>query len=362
MAGDPTARNTVVRLAAVHKTYRLYDHPSARLRELFTGKPRHTAFQALRDISFTVGRGETVGVVGENGSGKSTLLKLIAGVVKPTAGTLTRHGRVSAVLELGAGFDPEFSGRSNARLNSAIMGFSPRQVEERLERIEAFAEIGEFMDRPVKTYSTGMLARLAFACAVHLDPDILLVDEALAVGDMFFQAKCMAHMRHMIEEQGTTLLFVSHDTVAVTQLCTKALYLEQGRNKAWGQALEVTDAYRRDVQLKLSRRVSELSPAVVTPPTPGQRGHSPSHPRCSRRSRLSQFSRLVRPPRCSRFPCFPSFPRLSRCPGRPAPGRGRLSGRRHLGSASGPGPLRPGPGQISQRGGHRRRRESSKLL
>lgn len=267
MTGDPKARDTVVRLAAVHKTYRLYDHPSARLRELFSGKPRHTAFQALADISFDVGRGETLGVVGANGSGKSTLLKLIAGVVKPSGGTLTRHGRVSAVLELGAGFDPEFSGRSNARLNSAIMGFSPRQVEERLERIAAFAEIGEFMDRPVKTYSTGMLARLAFACAVHLDPDILLVDEALAVGDMFFQAKCMAHMRHMIEEQGTTLLFVSHDTVAVTQLCTKALYLEQGRIKAWGQALEVTDAYRRDVQLKLSRRFAELSPAMVTPPT-----------------------------------------------------------------------------------------------
>ena len=262
--GSPDDADVAVRLDRVGKAYRLYEHPGLRLLEMVTRKTRHTAFEALSGLTFAVRRGETVGIVGENGSGKSTLLKLIAGVLNPTSGLLTRNGRVAAVLELGAGFDPAFSGRSNARLGSALMGYSPRQIDERLERIEDFAEIGEFMDRPVRTYSSGMLARLAFACAVHQDPDILLVDEALAVGDMFFQAKCLEHLRRMIRNQGTTLLFVSHDVVVVNQLCSKALYLEKGRIKAWGQALEVTDAYRRDVQLRRSGQT-----ARATGPDPG---------------------------------------------------------------------------------------------
>jgi ABC-type polysaccharide/polyol phosphate transport system ATPase subunit len=202
--------------------------------------------EALRDVGFEVARGEAFGVIGSNGSGKSTLLKLIAGTSKPTAGTLAVNGRVSALLELGAGFHPDFTGRENAYLNGSLLGLSRKRMDAVAPSIEAFADIGRFFDAPVKTYSSGMYARLGFAVAVHLEPDVLLVDEVLAVGDEYFQHKCFAKIA-AFQREGRTIVLVSHDLGAVSRLCERAMWLDGGRVAQLGPVRDVMNAYQRTV-------------------------------------------------------------------------------------------------------------------
>lgn len=226
----------------VGKQFLMFQRPQDRLwQALFPRKKRGKTFDALRDVSFTVQRGETVGIIGRNGSGKSTLLQMICGTLRPTTGQIAVNGRVAALLELGAGFNPEFSGRDNVYLNGAIMGLSRQDIDARLDAILAFAEIGEFIDQPVKTYSSGMYVRLAFAIIAHVDADILIIDEALAVGDALFTQKCMRFLRQF-KENGT-ILFVSHDSSAVTNLCDRAVWLHQGQLRALGEAKEVCEQY-----------------------------------------------------------------------------------------------------------------------
>ena len=234
----------IVEFSRLSKSYPIYSSAGLRLKELATLNRRsfHTDYWALRDISFTVNRGETFCIVGENGSGKSTLLQICAGILEPTEGTSTVTGRVSALLELGAGFNPEFTGRDNVYLNGAILGFSRKAMDLRFHEIEAFAEIGDFIDRPVKTYSSGMVVRLAFAVAIHVDPEILLVDEALAVGDTWFRQRCMRKV-HELRSKGITILFVSHSTGDIKALGDRALWLENGRMMAIGKTDLVVSKY-----------------------------------------------------------------------------------------------------------------------
>ncbi len=222
----------------------MYAAPRDRLKELVTLNTRrfHTDFWALRDVAFEVHRGETFCVVGENGSGKSTLLQICAGILAPTSGTVSVRGRVAALLELGAGFNPEFSGKENVYLNGAILGLSAKEMDRRFPEIEAFAEIGDFIHQPVKTYSSGMAVRLAFAVSIHVDPEILLVDEALAVGDIYFRQRCMRKV-HELRERGVTILFVSHATGDVKALGDRAMWLDKGTVRALGKTDLVVAQY-----------------------------------------------------------------------------------------------------------------------
>ena len=224
------------------KNYRIYSKPSARLKELIFRRRCHQDFWALREVDFQVEQGATFGIVGENGSGKSTLLQIIAGTMTPTTGSVALSGRVAALLELGAGFNSEFTGRENAVLNAAIMGLGREEIDRKMPEIEQFAEIGSFMDQAVKTYSSGMYVRLAFATAINLDPEILLVDESLAVGDVYFQQRCVRRLRRMRDE-GKTILLVSHDVAAIRNLCDAAIWLEQGRIRDRGAPDKVTARY-----------------------------------------------------------------------------------------------------------------------
>ena len=208
----------------------------------FRGRIYHTPFWAVRDVSFEIERGCCLGIIGENGSGKSTLLSIVAGVTSPTEGSLAIDGRISALLELGSGFNPEFTGRENIFLNASIFGFSDSQTRERIPSIERFAEIGEFVDRPLKTYSTGMFLRLAFAVAIHMDPDILIVDEALSVGDMFFQQRCIRRIQQL-KSEGVTILFVSHDLAAVRSLADRTIWMDHGRARMDGPTDDVVSKY-----------------------------------------------------------------------------------------------------------------------
>jgi ABC-type polysaccharide/polyol phosphate transport system ATPase subunit len=228
----------------VSKLYRLYRTPFDRIRELnpLRKTPLHTDFWALRDISFSVERGETVSLVGPNGCGKSTLLQVISGILQPTTGRVVTRGRVAALLELGAGFNPEFSGRENVFINGEIMGIPRAEMERNLPLIESFAEIGEFIERPVKEYSSGMYVRLAFSTAIHVNPDILIVDEALAVGDAVFANRCIRKFEELREKK-TTVLFVSHDLGLVKQLSNRAIFLLNGRIEAEGEPKHVIDKY-----------------------------------------------------------------------------------------------------------------------
>ncbi len=237
----------IIQAQGLSKTYRLYDRPYQRLLQSLSGERRryYREFSALKDVSFELQRGETLGIIGTNGAGKSTLLQLLCGTLEPSAGQVQVQGRIAALLELGAGFNPEFSGRENIHINAAILGLTPRQIEERTEDIIAFADIGDFIDRPVKTYSSGMYVRLAFSVVVHVDPHILIVDEALAVGDALFQFKCMSRMRRMLDE-GVSLLFTSHDISAIKALCQRTLWLEKGQIRMLGATSEVTRAYDQD--------------------------------------------------------------------------------------------------------------------
>jgi lipopolysaccharide transport system ATP-binding protein len=218
----------VISLKNISKCYKRYARPVDRLKEiLLPDRSYAQEFWALRDINLEVPQGETLGIIGQNGSGKSTLLQIIAGTLTPTTGEVFVNGRVSALLELGSGFNPEFTGRQNVFFNGQILGLSREEIEAKFDEIAAFADIGDFIDQPVKTYSSGMFVRLAFAVAVSVNPDILIVDEALAVGDIYFQQKCFERIRSL-RDLGTTLLFVSHDSTAVHKLCNRALLMETG--------------------------------------------------------------------------------------------------------------------------------------
>lgn len=225
------AEKPVISVRNLSKSYRIYDHPLARLKQALSFGTRryYREFEALQDISFDIYKGETVGIIGRNGSGKSTLLQLICGIRKPTRGEVTIDGRVSALLELGAGFHPEFTGRENVYMQGAIMGYTRQSMEARFDEIAAFADIGDFIEQPVKTYSSGMFVRLAFATAVSVEPDILVVDEALAVGDMAFQQKSFDHLSRMIKRSGMTVILVSHELRQIQRFCPRAILLDHGR-------------------------------------------------------------------------------------------------------------------------------------
>ncbi|HUU41817.1 MAG TPA: ABC transporter ATP-binding protein, partial [Desulfatiglandales bacterium] len=233
-----------IRIQNLTKTYRLYDSHADRVKEAFHPfrKKYYRTFNALTDVSFDVKRGETLGIIGRNGSGKSTLLQIICGTLQPTSGSIEVRGRVSALLELGAGFNPEFTGRQNLYINGAILGLKREEIESRFDDIAAFADIGDFIDQPVKTYSSGMYVRLAFAIAISVDPDILAVDEALAVGDIYYQHKCMHRMKELIQK-GTTIVFVSHDMGSIKSLCKEAILLDNGLISKKGEAEEVVNEY-----------------------------------------------------------------------------------------------------------------------
>lgn len=234
----------VVQVQSVSKKFRLFASPKERLFEALHPfrKQYHHEFWALRNISFEVRPGEVVGILGRNGSGKSTLLQIVCGVMQPTNGEARVDGRIAALLELGAGFNPEFTGRDNVILNGAIMGFSRKEMLRRLPEIEAFADIGEFFDQPVKTYSSGMFVRVAFAAAIHVDPDLLVVDEALAVGDAKFQRKCLLQLEK-IRANGAAIIFVSHSLETITSLCSRAIILENGSLVCDGQPKVVAEQY-----------------------------------------------------------------------------------------------------------------------
>ncbi|HEX8071993.1 MAG TPA: ABC transporter ATP-binding protein [Pyrinomonadaceae bacterium] len=235
-----------LRVEGVAKQYRIYERPADRLKETLTrGRlKRHREFWALKGISFELARGTTAGIVGPNGSGKSTLLQIVAGTLDPTHGRVWLAGRVAALLELGAGFNPEFTGVENVYLNAALHGFSKAETARRLPDIERFAEIGDFIRQPVKTYSSGMYVRLAFAIAVNADPDILVVDEALSVGDTIFQHRCVRRIKEM-QARGVTILFVSHEPTLVRALCQRAILLYQGEALADGTPTDVLNRYQR---------------------------------------------------------------------------------------------------------------------
>ncbi len=229
----------------VTKIYRLYNKPSDRLLETFCPKKsRHRDFYALNGVSFNVEKGTTVGVIGTNGSGKSTILKIITGVLTPSAGEVKVNGTVSALLELGAGFNMEYTGLENIYMNGTMMGFTRQQMEEKLPEILAFADIGEFVDQPVKSYSSGMFVRLAFALAINVEPDILIVDEALSVGDVFFQAKCY-HKMEEIRKRGTTIVMVTHDMSSIIKYCDKVVLLNRGDKLAEGEPGKMVDLYKK---------------------------------------------------------------------------------------------------------------------
>lgn len=238
--------DVAIRLSGLSKAYPIFERPEHRLLQMLArGRRRYyKEFWALRDIDLTVFRGETVGIIGANGSGKSTLLQIICGSLTPTAGELTVNGAISALLELGTGFNPEFTGRENVFINSAILGRSQQQTRLLLPEIEAFADIGEFIDRPVKTYSSGMYARLAFSVAIHVEPDILIVDEILSVGDAPFARKCFARI-DKLKQQGGTILFVSHNTGQVLDLCNRAIVLHKGSTLFIGETRQAVSYYQK---------------------------------------------------------------------------------------------------------------------
>jgi lipopolysaccharide transport system ATP-binding protein len=235
-----------LRVEGVSKQYRIYDYPSDRLKEMVTrGRwKRHREFWALRDISFEIEAGTTTGIIGPNGSGKSTLLQIITGTLEPTHGNVWHEGRIAALLELGAGFNPEFTGIENIFMNAALIGFSRSETEALIPEIERFAEIGDFIRQPVKTYSSGMYVRLAFSIAISAAPRILIIDEALAVGDAVFQHRCMRRIREM-QESGVTIFFVSHDPGAVRALCSRAILLNAGRMESDGKPADVLNHYNK---------------------------------------------------------------------------------------------------------------------
>ena len=265
--------DAVIRISGLAKSYRIYERPADRLLELVNPfHPRGTDFLALQGIDLTVQAGESVGIVGRNGSGKSTLLQLICGLSQPNAGRVAVRGRVAGLLELGAGFNPDFTGRENVQLTATILGLRKHEIAARFDAIAAFAGIGPFMDRPVQEYSSGMQARLAFAVCAHVNPDILVIDEALAVGDAAFQRQCNRYLRKF-HESGGTLLFVSHDETAVRDLCERAVWLDRGRLLADGPSGEVCGRYSKALKESIgtAQATRPGEPWAVVPPPPAVR-------------------------------------------------------------------------------------------
>ena len=264
-------RDPVIKLENISKCYRIFENPQDRFKQAIRDRfgrwmwtqshePLFREHWALRDIGFEIASGEAVGILGRNGAGKSTLLQIIAGTLTPSSGEVSIKGRVTALLELGSGFNPEFTGRENVFHNAQILGMSREDVEDRFDDIAGFADIGDFLDQPVKTYSSGMMMRLAFAVQTSVSPQILIVDEALSVGDMFFQAKCMARISKLVDS-GVALLFVSHDISTVRQLCRRAILLDGGQVRAVGSAADVSDEY---VKLELEFRNLSAQNSVAT--------------------------------------------------------------------------------------------------
>jgi len=246
MYSKPT--ESIISFKQISKCYPIYSRPSDRLKQMIWRgrKSFYKDFWALKEVSFEVLKGQTIGIIGRNGSGKSTILQIIAGTLTPTKGSLQVAGRIAALLELGSGFNPEFTGRENAIMNCTIMGLSKAEIKSVLPFIEQFAEVGEFIDQPVKVYSSGMYLRLAFACAVHVNPDILIIDEALAVGDAQFQLKCMDKMKSF-KQAGKTILFVSHDSYVIRNFCDQVIWMKQGRICMQGAANQVVENYQDEM-------------------------------------------------------------------------------------------------------------------
>lgn len=249
--------NIAIQISNLTKIYKIFDKPTDRVKESLNpfGKRYSRDFYALRDVSVSIYKGETIGVIGKNGAGKSTLLKMITGVLTPTSGNITVNGRIASLLELGAGFNPEMTGIENIYFNGTIMGYTKEEMDAKVEEIVDFADIGDFIHQPVKMYSSGMFARLAFAVNVSVKPDILIVDEALSVGDIFFQNKCFKRMENL-QKEGVTVLFVSHDMGSIRQLCSKCLWLDQGAPRQYGPVDEVAAAYFNE-QLNQQNRLNQ---------------------------------------------------------------------------------------------------------
>lgn len=260
-----------IAVASLGKCYEIYAIPGDRLKQFILpriqqlfGRPQARYFRefwALREVSFEIRRGETIGIIGRNGSGKSTLLQMICGTLSPTQGSIKTYGRIAALLELGSGFNPEFSGRENVYLNATVLGLSQQEIDQRFDSIVGFADVGDFIEQPVKTYSSGMFVRLAFAVAVHVSPDILVVDEALSVGDIAFQNKCIERIK-LLQSQGTTLLFISHDMSTLQMICDRVIWLDRGHVVADGDPVTVCQNYQVSTVPQLNVGVEKL-PAIL---------------------------------------------------------------------------------------------------
>ena len=253
--------NTAIKVSHLTKIYKLYDKPIDRLKESLhpLKKQYHKDFYALNDVSFEIKKGETVGIIGKNGAGKSTLLKIITGVLTPSSGHVHVNGRIASLLELGAGFNPEYTGIENIYLQGTLMGYSHQEMETKIDEILAFADIGDFVHQPVKSYSSGMYARLAFSVAINVEPDILIVDEALSVGDMFFVEKCITKMNQIITKNKSTLIFVSHDLTTIRRSVGRVIWFENGSIKEDGNALKVLDSYAYNSCNSKEKVVNDLS-------------------------------------------------------------------------------------------------------